>query len=187
MNMFLKLIQILMTHFLNPSMLNASMDSQIAQASFVSQMATASLRKCLMLTVGVVSGLVVFIGGALTVLLDLVLSSRDYGQLALSSVSAVGFSLIAVSLLTMVILFRRQLWQPVAPIEQPAAISTANSLAPVLEMVAGLVQEILVSRQQPAPSPTPQAPPDFPMASSAGPGQPVHSEPPPPISNPTYN
>ncbi|MEZ0392087.1 MAG: hypothetical protein ACAH59_07735 [Pseudobdellovibrionaceae bacterium] len=108
----------------------------------------ASLRKLTMIWAAVAISLLVFLGGAFTVLFDLILASRDHGQLMLSPASIVGFSLMGFSILSLVALFGRSLWSPPAQLAQSREEAMSKALAPVAEAVAGVIRDFSEERKR---------------------------------------
>jgi len=117
---------------------------------FFPNLTLASLRKLMMITAGMLASLVLFFGGAFTVLMDLVLSSRDHGQLMLSPASMVGFLLMSFSILALAGLFSRKLWRRTREIQPSRGEEVAKALAPVTDAVAGLIRDFAEERKQAA-------------------------------------
>lgn len=108
----------------------------------------ASLRKLMMILTGVMAAFFLFIGGSLTVLTDLILSSRDHGQLMLTSTSGVGFLLMGFSVLAFSALSSRKLWRQTREKTQNREEALSKALAPVAEAIAGLIRDFADERKQ---------------------------------------
>lgn len=115
---------------------------------FLHQLTMGSLRKMMMIMAGVVVGLIVFFSGAFTVLMDMILSSRDHGQLMLSSVSIVGFSLMGISVLSLAVLFRRKIWRRSREATQSREQAISQAIAPVANAVASLINDFAEERKR---------------------------------------
>lgn len=103
-----------------------------------------SVRKLMMILVGLAASWILFFGGYLTILLDLTLTSRDHNQLMLSPASIVGFALIGLSVLAMAGLLSRKLWklnpQQLRPESHP-------SPSPVQDAMADLIRDFVEERR----------------------------------------
>lgn len=115
---------------------------------FFPNLTLASLRKLMMIMAGVMASLALFIGGAFTVLMDLILSSRDHGQLMLSPASMIGFLLMGFSILALAGLFSRKLWRRTREMAPSREEALAKAIAPVTDAVAGLIRDFAEERKQ---------------------------------------
>jgi hypothetical protein len=115
------------------------------QTSFLLNMATmATLRRIGMLTAGAISGLLLFLGGFFTILVDMVLATRAADQLSFSQASLVGFSLIIISFLVELALFSRGNWEPVVVHNEE---ETQAKEQPVAEALAELIRDFTMERK----------------------------------------
>lgn len=136
--MFMKLI---------PLVLEMVMGKGFAQAGqgALARLSMIAVRKAILLLTLLSVAVVFFASGLMTVILDLVMTSRDAHELMLSPVSGVGFGLMVLSLLTMAIGFRKSLWNTSIleyPHEKPAPLNDA-----LAELVRDFVEERKFVRQ----------------------------------------
>lgn len=101
-------------------------------------------RKIALLLAVTGAALFVFFSGLFTVLLDLTLTSRDQGGLALSAVSGVGFGLIVVALGAGAVSLRKAAWLPVRV--EPASASPSPLNQALADLVRDFIQERRVAR-----------------------------------------
>jgi hypothetical protein len=117
---------------------------QRSEPEFFANATLEHLRKIALLASGVAIGLVMFLGGFMTILLDMILTTRSENHLSLSQASIVGSALVLISFLLQGVLFSRRFWQlPVAP---PAPMEQ-SSFQPIAEALAGLIQEYTLERR----------------------------------------
>ncbi len=131
------------------SMILGFMLDRAAQASssanhLLTEATLASVRKTLMLVSGVIAGLVMFLGGLFTVLIDMILTTRSVGQISFSQASIVGAALICISFLVGMAMFSRRNWQPVA---LPAESFDQPKVQPIADALAELIREFTVERK----------------------------------------
>lgn len=117
--------------------------TQVGAAAFLNVATISTLRKALGLTAGVLTGLVIFLGGLFTVLADMILTTRGAGQLSLSQASIVGFSLIFISAMVAWAFLSRRNWEPLA---LPAEPIDPPKIQPIAEALAELIREFTVER-----------------------------------------
>jgi len=106
----------------------------------------ASLRKTLMLAIGALSGLMIFLGGLFTVLIDMILTTRGAGQILFSQASIVGSALIIISVGVQLALFSRRNWKPVA-VHAEALEQQQAPIQPIVDAVADLIREFTDERK----------------------------------------
>ncbi len=136
----------ILTLLLNALMNSSLMSSEKSDRGFLANFNLASLRRVLMIFAGILASLIFFAGGLMTIVLDLVLSSRDQHAITLSPTSYVGLGLIVFSIFSIALMSRRKLW--LLPSERPQQSQTsANVSAPILDLVAGLIAEFAEDRR----------------------------------------
>ena len=93
-----------------------------------------------MILTGIAASLIFFTCGLMTVVLDLVLTSRDQHGITVSPTSYVGLGLITFSIFSIALMSRRKLW--LLPAERPQQQQTPPHIAaPILDLVASLIAE----------------------------------------------
>lgn len=135
--MLMNIVNLLVNHLLGKT------SAAEATPGIFSMFTRANIRKFAMICAGLSFAMILFFGGFFTVLLDLVLTSREQQQLLLSQASIVGFSLIGVSALCMLALFSRKSWR--MPQTQMRAEPAAPS--PVQEAMADLIRDFVDERR----------------------------------------
>ncbi len=116
------------------------------QTSFLLNMATmATLRRIGMVSAGAVAGIVIFLGGFFTILIDMILSTRAADQLAFSQASLVGFALIIISFLLELVLFSKGNWEPIVVHQEEAEGQAKNQ--PIADALADLIRDYTMERR----------------------------------------
>ena len=133
--MFGQIVTLLITYF-------AGRLNQAGHEDFLATLSIATLRKAFFMLGAAVIGLVLFVGGFLTILTDLILSSHGQEQLYLSNVSWVGFGLIVISGVEALVLTRQGLWQTQAP-----KVIDERQPSPLNEALAKLVMDFVEERR----------------------------------------
>lgn len=114
---------------------------------FFAHLTTKTIRKVFMVSAGLVASIVLFLGGFLTVIMDLILTSRDAQGLALSQTSIVGFGLIVLSAATAAYLFSRKVWALPGHEHVHASGPAAPQISPVHDAVAELIRDFTEERR----------------------------------------
>lgn len=106
-----------------------------AKPGLLDRISMAAVRKAALVFTGLIVTMIVLAAGLLTVLVDLILSSREAQQLWLSPVSIVGFSLLVLSGVALALSFRRSLWN--VPSQQ-RTVETEEQQPPLAAVSAAL-------------------------------------------------
>ena len=130
--------------------------NRVGQSDFA-QISLTTLRKAMVLFTLVIVSLILFFTGLFTIILDLVLSSRDAGALSVTTVSAVGLGAIVLATISGFICFHASFWTPVSPPAQPPQHDKPNPLHSALaELVMTFVEDKKANRD-PGPPAAPVA------------------------------
>jgi hypothetical protein len=136
-----KILSLLLNVLMNGSI----MTPETADRGFFANLNLASLRRVLLIATGIAASLIFFLGGIFTILLDLVLTSRDAHGIYLSQTSMVGVGLIVISILSMLFFSSRRLWSiPTELVRQQQAASLAT---PILDAVVSLIGDFAEDRR----------------------------------------
>ncbi len=131
---------------LNVLLERAMMSGEKTDRGFLANFGLSSLRRVLLLTAGILGSLMIFLAGLITVLLDLVLTSRDLHGIYLSQTSWVGLGLVLFSALCLLWFSNRRMWMlPIeTPRQQPQPASVA---APLLDAVITLIASFMEDKR----------------------------------------
>jgi hypothetical protein len=108
-----------------------------------------ALRRLTFMLIAFAVGTLLFFGGFVTILVDLILASYTLGQITLTNLSWVGFGLILVSALLYSFTLTDAFWKPVAV--QP-------KVSPLTQALARLVSDFVDERQSYRAMTTPDVP-----------------------------
>jgi hypothetical protein len=135
--MFMKIASMLLTFFLEKSAGTAGDPQMLAQISM------QSMRKVgLLLSTGA-AALIFFFIGLLTISMDLVLSTRDAGALALTGASGVGLAISLLAIGVLLVSFRKVVWMPT-----PIVVNQVAASNPLQGAIADLIGDYVLERQQ---------------------------------------
>ena len=136
----------ILTLLLKVLMNGAIATPQAPDQGFLANLNLASLRRVLLIVTGIAASLMLTLGGIFTILLDLVLTSRDAHAIYLSQTSLVGVGLIVLSLLFVAILSRRNIW--LLPTEHARQQQPQEPMiTPILDAVASLIGDFAMERK----------------------------------------